>query len=106
MNKQGYRVENKNEINCCGLGAHSSWNRNTAAAERNGQTISCAHCAKGMEAGNGWLVRWSERTDRLYPFDAEIEEETIICVIGNACIKQFCDKDELEMFARKVEAVA
>jgi hypothetical protein len=104
MNKQGYKVENANEINCCGLGAHSQWERNTAAAKRNGQTISCAHCAKGMEDGNGWLVRWSARTDRLYPFGEAIEEETEIRVIGNSCIKQFCDKDELAMFARKVGA--
>jgi len=67
------------------LGAHVNWDRNLKAAKRDGLE-PCAHCAKGMEQGTGYLVRVIVEREKVINFDATQGE---IVRIGSTCINKF-----------------
>lgn len=79
------KFDNTNSINCGGMGAHEQWERNSKKAKRDGLE-SCAHCAKGMVEGTGWLVRWVWQIDAIVDFNSTEGE---VRRIGNSCVKNF-----------------
>ena len=93
-------INGETAINCGGLGAHDSWDRNLKKAKRDGLE-PCAHCAQGMQEGTGWLIRWEWTKDVILPFDSEGGE---IRRVGNSCVKHFMVAELKDSHFKKVGA--
>jgi len=78
-----YGTSHKEAINTCGIGAHENWESNLRKTNREGLT-PCAHCAKGMVEGTGWLVR--VEGEYIIPFSAT---EGTVLRIGNSCVNNW-----------------
>lgn len=84
------------------LGAHVNWERNYKHCERIKAERWCQHCHKPLLEGKGWIVNVKDGCD-FYPISVSIQSNEFNGhkFLGDECIKQFINKNQLEEYAIK-----